>query len=43
MRSEQNTRDAANLEDKAYDEAPQRAPMLEALGKEFPHIQFSAK
>lgn len=43
MKSETKTRDKALQEDKAIQEVPERAPMLDALRSEFPDIQFSAR
>jgi hypothetical protein len=41
--AEQRTRHAANQEDLAMEEVPERAEMIAAMRKEFPHIDFSAK
>ena len=43
IESELRTREAANEEDKAVEEVPQRAEMLESLRKEFPRIDFTSK
>jgi hypothetical protein len=42
-KAELDTREKAQAEDRAVQEVPQRAGMLEALRDEFPNIQFSAK
>jgi len=39
----QRTQDAANQEDRAIAEVPERAEMLEALRRQFPNIDFTAK
>jgi hypothetical protein len=41
--SELATRVAAQAEDLAIAEVPERAEMLNELRKEFPHIDFTAK
>ena len=41
--SELATRAAAQAEDLAIAEVPERAEMLNDLRKEFPHIDFTAK
>ena len=43
IESELRTRQAANEEDRAVEEVPQRAEMLESLRKEFPRIDFTSK
>ena len=43
QKAEANTRSQSLSEDKAIQDVPERASMLEALRNEFPHIQFSAK
>ena len=43
IESELRTRQAANEEDTAVEEVPQRAEMLESLRKEFPRIDFTSK
>jgi hypothetical protein len=37
------TLSAASCEDKAIAEVPERAAMLEAMRREFPHIDITAK
>lgn len=41
--SEEKTRSAAAVEEKAVAAVPERAEMLQALRNEFPHIDFTAK
>jgi hypothetical protein len=41
--SEQRTRNEAVIEENAIRQVPERAPMVNALRNEFPHINFTLK
>lgn len=43
LKSELATREAAQMEDEAIAEVPERAEMLDSLRKEFSNINFTAK